>query len=65
MRLPLKPGRRRRPDETDPAPSDDHDERLHSIPPMHFEPDDEGHTREDKERARKYREADRQPPFFG
>lgn len=65
MRLPA-PWRRRRPeDPTSSQPTDSHDDRLKSIRPMHFEPDDEGHTREDKERARKYREADRQPPFFG
>jgi hypothetical protein len=64
MRLP-ELWRRRQPE--DPAPSlpDSHDGRLKSIRPMHFEPDDEGHTREDKERERKDREADRQPPFFG
>jgi hypothetical protein len=64
MRLPAR-WRRRRSEGPAPTPPDSHDERLQSIPPMHFEPDDEGHTREDKERERKYREADRQPPFFG
>jgi hypothetical protein len=67
MRLPA-PWRRRRTEEEPapaPAPSGSHDDRLKSIRPMHFEPDDEGHTREDKERERKDREADRQPPFFG
>jgi hypothetical protein len=64
MRLPAT-WRRRRPEDAPPAPPDSHDDRLKSIRPMHFEPDDEGHTREDKERERKAREADRQPPFFG
>ena len=59
------PWHRHRAEEPVPAPSDSHDDRLQGIAPMHFEPDDEGHTREDKERERKYREADRQPPFFG
>jgi hypothetical protein len=51
--------------EATPSPLDAHDERLRSIRRIHVTPDDEGHTREDKERERKYNEADRQPPFFG
>jgi hypothetical protein len=64
MRLPLL-RRRRQPEDPTPSSPDNHDGRLRTIRPMHFEPDDEGHTREDKERERKARDADRMPPFFG
>ena len=58
--LALRYGRRAAVKPTPPLP-DRRDERLRSIRPLHFEPDDEGHTREDKERARKDRAADRWP----
>jgi hypothetical protein len=38
-----------------------HEDHLRRIRPIHFDADDEGHTREDKARAARYRRADRFP----
>jgi hypothetical protein len=38
-----------------------YEDRLRRIAPLHFSPDDEGHTREDQARAEAYDRADRWP----
>jgi hypothetical protein len=40
-----------------------HDERMMRIKPLHIDPDDDQPTREDKDRAREYKQARRS--FFG
>jgi len=50
-------------DREDPPPIyvGSHEDRLRRIRPIHFSPDDEGHTREDKAREARDRRADRFP----
>jgi len=58
----------RRHEDRSPAPPvvpGSHDDRLRKIPKLQVDPDDEVQTREDKAREQAYRDADRQPPFFG